>query len=447
MANDARTQFIDGLRVTADHLQHLQDRLRDAMRDVRQTIGLGRVAWGLHVTVAADSVIVTPGVAFAPSGIRLNIDTDANLPIPGGAGPWRVTLKATEQDRASLRVGDKPTLIQLITSVAIEPAGDPAPGEDALVVATITGSGTSRKATQDPAIFAIAGNHSHSGKFLQDAAGRWHYDGPNVEGEQGPKGDKGDPGPAGAKGDKGDPGAQGAPGAPGSPGAPGAPGAKGDKGDPGAAGAAGAAGAKGDKGDPGAAGAAGAAGAKGDKGDQGAQGAPGSPGAPGAQGAQGPQGPPGPGLDPDPTIISKVSWPMGASVNFNQAQSLLGQLRLDLSGGTLEGRTLQAQPQLVQVWFVPNTPVASAPTTAVQVIHGTTKLDTTGITWSTTETATQLRTMLINGGQVLLRVHCGHMFDTKDRPVSASLNAVTPLPNKAPVYGGIWEAWFVVIAG
>ena len=100
MANDARTQFIDGLRVTADHLQHLQDRLRDAMRDVRQTIGLGRVAWGLHVTVAADSVIVTPGVAFAPSGIRLNSDTDANLPIPGGAGPWRVTLKATEQDRA-----------------------------------------------------------------------------------------------------------------------------------------------------------------------------------------------------------------------------------------------------------------------------------------------------------------------------------------------------------
>jgi hypothetical protein len=160
MANDARTQFIDGLRVTADHLQHLQDRLRDAMRDVRQTIGLGRVAWGLHVTVAADSAIVTPGVAFAPSGIRLNIDTDANLPIPSGAGPWRVTLKATEQDRASLRVGDKPTLIQLITSVAIEPAGDPAPGEDALVVATITGGGTSRKVTQDPGIFAIATCHA-----------------------------------------------------------------------------------------------------------------------------------------------------------------------------------------------------------------------------------------------------------------------------------------------
>ena len=439
MANDARTQFIDGLRVTADHLQHLQDRLRDAMRDVRQTIGLGRVAWGLHVTVAADSVIVTPGVAFAPSGIRLNIDTDANLPIPGGAGPWRVTLKATEQDRASLRVGDKPTLIQLITSVAIEPAGDPAPGEDALVVATITGSGASRKATQDPAIFAIAGNHAHSGKFVQDAAGRWHYDGPNVEGEQGPKGDKGDPGAAGAlgaagaKGDKGDPGAAGA---------AGAAAAKGDKGDPGAAGAAGRGRRKGDKGDPGAAGAAGAAGAKGDKGD------PGAAGAQGAPGAQGAQGPPGPGLDPDPTIISKVSWPMGASVNFNQgteparatatrlerrdaggpnapgpAAGRPGLVRAELAGRIRADHRDSGHPRHRRSWIRPGSPGRRA------------------------KPRSQFRTMLSNGGQVLLRVHCGHMFDTKERPVSASLNAVTPLPNKAPVYGGVWEAWFFVIAG
>ena len=50
MANDARTQFIDGLRVTSEHLQHLQDRLREAVRDVRTSIGLRKVAWGLRVT-------------------------------------------------------------------------------------------------------------------------------------------------------------------------------------------------------------------------------------------------------------------------------------------------------------------------------------------------------------------------------------------------------------
>ena len=65
MANDARTQFIDGLRVTAEHLQHLQDRLREAVRDVRHTIGLRKVAWGLRVTSGDGSVTITPGVAFA----------------------------------------------------------------------------------------------------------------------------------------------------------------------------------------------------------------------------------------------------------------------------------------------------------------------------------------------------------------------------------------------
>jgi hypothetical protein len=48
---------------------------------------------------------------------------------------------------------------------------------------------------------------------------------------------------------------------------------------------------------------------------------------------------------------------------------------------------------------------------------------------------------------MLLRVHCGLLFDTKGRPVSAALDAVTALPNKAPVYGGIFEMWFFVSAG
>jgi hypothetical protein len=57
------------------------------------------------------------------------------------------------------------------------------------------------------------------------------------------------------------------------------------------------------------------------------------------------------------------------------------------------------------------------------------------------------RTALGSGGQMLLRVHCGLLFDTKGRPVSAALDAVTALPNKAPVYGGIFEMWFFVSAG
>lgn len=44
MADDARTIFVDGLRVTTEHMAHLQDRLREAVFDLRCAVGLGRVA-------------------------------------------------------------------------------------------------------------------------------------------------------------------------------------------------------------------------------------------------------------------------------------------------------------------------------------------------------------------------------------------------------------------
>ena len=485
MANDARTQFVDGLRVTADHLQHAQDRLRESVRDLRRAVGVPAIAWGLHVAATETAVTVTPGVAFAPSGVRLSLDSPANLALPTGAGPWQVTLTGTEQDRASLRVGAQPTLVVLVTSVAIEAGGAPLPGPDGLVIATLQpGDGAGLRVVQDAALFAAPGHHTHSGEFRQRADGTWYFDGPNVEGEQGPpgpagaKGDQGEPGPAGAKGDQGDPGPAGAKGdqgdrgdagPPGAPGAkgdqgepgpagargdqgdrgdagpPGAPGAKGDQGDagpPGAPGATGAPGAPGAKGDPGA---MGATGAKGDPGAMGATGAKGDPGPPGAMGAPGPPGPPGPGLDLEPTLIKQLSWPHITVVPMTTALALLRQLRIDLSDA-LHPTTLETSPDVVQVWLLPNLAGTASTPTSIQVIHGTLKFDSAGITWTTTEPAANLRTLLTPGGQVLLRIHCGYLFDTKERPVSAALNAVTPFPNRIPVYGGVFETWFTVSA-
>jgi hypothetical protein len=351
MANDSRTQYLEGLRVTADHLQHTEDSLHEAVLDLRRSVGVGRVGWGLHVTLASKAVTIQPGVAFSPSGLRLNIDAATSLSVPADAGPWRVVLRATESDRESLRVGGEPTLINLVTTPAIVPDGDIGP--DALAIAAVTKKGSKFELSENPAVFAAAGRHSHSGEFVQDEFGNWHYDGPKLAGEMGPKGDPGpagqpgEPGPAGVPGEKGErgergdagpigpqgtegslgpEGQQGPSGAPGSsgsqgtqgpkgdtgdPGAPGGkgdkgdlgtPGPKGDKGDAGASGEkgdkgdAGAPGTKGVKGDPGAAGAkgdkgdAGAAGAKGDKGDAGAAGAKGDKGDAGAAGAKGDKG-------------------------------------------------------------------------------------------------------------------------------------------------------------
>ncbi len=450
MANDARTQFTDGLRVTADHLQHMQDRLRDAVRDLRLAIGTRKIAWGLHVSASAGTVSITPGVAVSPSGLRLSLDAPTNVSIPAGAGPWRVTLSAAEQDRASLRVGNTPTLIVLVTSVAIEPANNPDPGPDALVIATVTAGS---QITQDPALFAVQGAHRHSGGFMQDADGRWHFDGQQVavgEGPPGPPGQVGPAGPVGPPGPQGQPGAQGPQGAQGPPGAQGPEGQTGAAGPPGPPGQVGPAGPAGGPGAPGATGPVGPAGPQGAQGPIGPAGAPGATGPAGPAGATGPvgpAGPPGPGIDPNPTLIAKLSWQSAATLPLLSALNMVSTLRIDLSG-SLGQTTLQQQPQVVQVWFLPNPPATTASAgSPIAIIHGTSRLDATGITWTSTEPPTVLRSMLGGGGEVLLRVHTGHLFDANNRPVSAALNAVTPLPNRMPLYGGIFEIWFFVSPG
>jgi Collagen triple helix repeat (20 copies) len=506
MADDARSQFVDGLRVTADHLEHAQDRLREAVLDVRRTIGLGRVAWGLRAALDAGAVRLEPGVAFSKSGVRLFVDAPANLGAP--TPPARLVLRASNGDKTALRVGNTPTLITLLTAASLEADDGSSVGDDALVVARIASGEGGAQLTQDEGLFVAQGHHSHSGSHLQDDQGRWHYDGPPLAGAKGdkgdpgfagapglagakgdkgdqgdpgeagpagpagPQGDKGDPGPAGAKGDKGDLGGAGPAGAAGppgpqgdkgEPGPAGAKGNKGDKGDPGEAGAAGPAGPpgpQGDKGDPGPPGAPGPAGAKGDKGDPGAAGTQGSPGAAGAKGDPGPPGPPGPVGPPGPQGIpgtaAALDWPSIVRINWEQAAqltpanatTLLQRLRIDLSD-KLHGDVLQTQPQVVQVWFEPNgagAATAGSTPVAILVLHGQIKIDTQTINWSLSDTAATATKLLTQAGRILIRVHVSHLFDADGRPFAPSLEVLTGM--KYPhVPGGAWESWVFVVAG
>ena len=116
MAEDARSQFVDGLRVTADHLQHLQDRLRESVQDLRRGVGLGRVAWGLRASIDGTSVHLDPGVAFAHSGVRLGVDAGLIFDLGGVSLPARLVARASNSDKAALRVAGVPTLINLLTA-------------------------------------------------------------------------------------------------------------------------------------------------------------------------------------------------------------------------------------------------------------------------------------------------------------------------------------------
>ena len=68
-------RVFDGLRVTAEHIEHFQGSLHLAMRDLRQIAGLGRVHQGFSVTPAAtDAVQLAPGLAFDTDGECLVLD-------------------------------------------------------------------------------------------------------------------------------------------------------------------------------------------------------------------------------------------------------------------------------------------------------------------------------------------------------------------------------------
>src|SRR5689334_18046673 len=126
MTTDARAQFLDGLRVTSEHLTHLQDRLHEAVLDLRRTVGLGRVGWGLRVTADDAGVHVDPGVAFAPSGVRLALDAEAVVQVPNADGDYRVVLSSENTDRQALRLDGTPTLILQSTTVTVDAADAPA---------------------------------------------------------------------------------------------------------------------------------------------------------------------------------------------------------------------------------------------------------------------------------------------------------------------------------
>lgn len=507
MSDDARSQFVDGLRVTADHLQHLQDRLRESVLDLRRSIGLGKVAWGLRVTLDGGAVRLDPGLAFAPSGVRLAVDAPLNLGPPAGAA--RVVARASNSDVQALRVGATPTLIQLLTQVTLEPDDGTALDADALLLARILPGEGGATVDQPGELFAAGGRHAHTGTQVQDAQGRWHYDGLPLAGLKGDQGEPGEAGPvgpvgpigpfgpigpvgpvgpigptgpagadgsagaggpvgevgpagadgatgpagaagpagpageAGPAGTVGDPGPAGPLGEPGPAGSPGPAGEAGPVGSPGPAGPAGADGPAGQNGEPGAQGEAGPAGPRGEAGPPGSTG---PSGATGTTGTTGPAGPAGPPAALDWPFVSRVNWPHGQQVPLPQALDMLGKLEFELSV-ELAGQTIERQPAVVQVWFEPNASATAASSPLPMLtLHGTARLSARTVLWRLTDAAAAATRALGPGGRLLIRLHTGLLQDKDGRAFSAALDALlgTPQPH---VPGGTFEGWLFVRAG
>jgi hypothetical protein len=352
-------------------------------------------------------VTLSPGVAFAPDGVRLAVDTPLTLPLPDAAPPFVLVLRAINEDRESLRLGGRPTLVTLRAEAVVMPEDD-APADGAgMVIARIAPGDDGPVLTQSPELFVVTGHHAHSGAAIRDDAGRWRYDGAPIAGlaeladrvaelEEGggAAGPPGPRGPSGPRGPEGPPGPEGAAGTQGEAGPPGAPGAQGE------------------------------------------------PGSPGPQGAAGPAGE---GLDPEWPIVDAVSWEHAAQLSLPDVLVLLQRLQFKVSSPFSDISREVSGGDPVQVWFEPVR--ADVPAAApILALPGKITLDEIEVTWTTTADPGLLREQLGRGGRLLVRLHCGAITDRDSRPYSNSLERL--VGSKGPrVPGGVLESWVFVQGG
>src|SRR5262249_32095269 len=149
--------------------------------------------------------------------------------------------------------------------------------------------------------------------------------------------------------------------------------------------------------------------------------------------------------DLDFPFIESVNWQQNQTVSVTVAMSLLRPIQIKLSAA-LGGGTRERNPQAVQVWFEPDRldpDTGQRPSLGpIVTLHGNVDLGTSDLTWTATDTVDVLTKDLSRSGRILIRVHCGHLFDGRQQPFSAALDA---LGLKAPhLPGGVFEGWFFV---
>jgi len=369
------TRFVDGLRVTPTHLNHVQAVADRALADLRRVVGLDRVALGFRLSVDdAGRVVLSPGLGLTASGLPVRRDEQAVVTLPAGSAPVPVGLRAVAHEDDATRVGDVATIVDLLTEViAPADAADP----DTLVVGRVVRDADPPTVEQDAARFVPVLAHRHSATWVAGADGIDRYDGDAVDVSQGPagekgnkgdKGDKGDPGEPGERGEKGDKGDAGEPGEPGAPGDPGTPGAQGEKGDP---------------------------------------------------GERGEQGPPGAGLPTDVTVLKRINWDMGAGVSPNDVVATAAKLRLDFSADLNHDVIDKFDTAAVRVFAVPSN--ATSPVVNLErklAPSGNSLRISANVDDSTVGVFRQV------GGAVQIDIVTDFLLDTDGLPVSPTLAAV-----------------------
>jgi hypothetical protein len=187
--DEGGTRFLDGMRVTREHLEHLRDSLLGGVVGLRETIGLGRVAYGFKVEIAdPGTLLVSPGLAIDAHGRPLLLEEERSLTLEFGEAS-SLYLTAKHVLRAEGMVDGIPTL--LFNDLTLETQTSPPPYEDGSVVfAGVRLHEGGPTPFQKGEWYLPPLNHHHTGGFVEDA-GRWRFDGHALGGSVEPLFDSG----------------------------------------------------------------------------------------------------------------------------------------------------------------------------------------------------------------------------------------------------------------
>jgi hypothetical protein len=185
--DEAGTHFLDGMRVSTEHMRHLQQSSVERARQLRSALGGGGVCHGYKVEPGnGGEVRILPGLAFDAQGRPLRLEQAATLPAPQG----RRWLVAQYELRSSLLVNGVPTL--LADGVQLQARESAPPYDDAAVAfAEVARSGDAIELLQKGEWYLPPLVHGHRGGFVTDAQGLWRYDGAAVGGGLAPHYDSG----------------------------------------------------------------------------------------------------------------------------------------------------------------------------------------------------------------------------------------------------------------
>jgi hypothetical protein len=103
----------------------------------------------------------------------------------------------------------------------------------------------------------------------------------------------------------------------------------------------------------------------------------------------------------------------------------------------------------MQVWFEPlsaTTPAGARTAASILTFEGKLQLTPQTMNWTLGLDPPTLRGALGAGGRVLVRIHCGNLFDAQKRVFSSSLDQILGTTSlRLP--GGVFESWFFVAPG